>query len=81
MSKDDIQYVIDGFLKGEIKEYQISALLMAIFLNGMDTDEQGYLTEVMTKSGKILDLSSIQGVKVDKHSTFTLFFFIFNSIF
>lgn len=69
LSKDEIDYVISSFMGGEIKDYQMSALLMAITINGMNFDETLYLTDSMLRSGKILDLSSINGIVVDKHST------------
>lgn len=69
LSNEEIRYVIKCFLKDEIKDSQMSALLMAICLNGMDEREILDLTQSMIDSGKIMDLSSIEGVKVDKHST------------
>lgn len=69
LTKEEINYVINGYLNDEIKDYQVSALLMAICLNGMNDEEIYDLTEAMLKSGENLDLSSIDGVKVDKHST------------
>ncbi|MBQ7140055.1 MAG: thymidine phosphorylase [Bacilli bacterium] len=69
LSKEEIEYVINGFVNGDIEDYQISALLMAICIKGMTDTETFYLTEAMINSGEILDLSSIDGVKVDKHST------------
>ena len=67
--KEEIEFFIKGYLSGEIKDYQASALLMAICLNDM-TDEETYnLTNVMLESGNKIDLSSIKGIKVDKHST------------
>lgn len=69
LTKEEIEYFIKGYLNDEIKDYQASALLMAICLNDM-TDEETYnLTEAMLKSGNIIDLSNIKGIKVDKHST------------
>lgn len=69
LSPEEIHFVIDGYVKGTIPDYQVSALLMAIFLKGMDFEETQYLTEAMIKSGKTVDLSGIHGPKVDKHST------------
>ena len=69
LSEEEIQFFIDGFCKGEIPDYQVSALLMAIRLNGMSEKETYYLTKAMTYSGNVVDLSGIQGIKVDKHST------------
>ncbi len=67
--KEEIQYWIDGIVEESIPQYQSSALLMAICLNGMSHEETTYLTESMLHSGDIMDLSQIQGSKVDKHST------------
>lgn len=69
LSYDEIKYSIDGYLNGSIKDYQMSSLLMAILLNGMNDDETFYLTKVMIESGDIIDLSNIDGIVVDKHST------------
>ena len=69
LSEDEINYWINGFCKGEIADYQCSALLMAIAINGMNDEETFYLTKAMTYSGETLDFSSIDGIKVDKHST------------
>lgn len=69
LSFDELKYVIDGYVKDEIKDYQMSSLLMAICINGMDSEETYYLTECMLNSGDKIDLSGISGVKVDKHST------------
>ncbi len=69
LTLEEIQYVIDGFLKEEIKDYQVSSLLMAIVLNGMSEEETINLTKVMLNSGDVIDLSSIDKIVVDKHST------------
>lgn len=69
LSAEEISYVINAYMKGEIKDYQVSALLMAICMTGMEEDETINLTSAMLHSGDILDLSSIEGIKVDKHST------------
>lgn len=69
LSKDEIEYSINGYLDGSIKDYQISSLLMAIVLNGMTDEETINLTDVMLKSGDILSLKEINGIIVDKHST------------
>jgi pyrimidine-nucleoside phosphorylase len=66
---EEISYWVDGYTRGEIPDYQISALLMAVFFKGMTDREVSRLTECMIGSGETLDLSSIPGVKVDKHST------------
>lgn len=69
LSKEEIQFWIDGLVSEEIPDYQTSALLMAIVLNGMSKEETANLTYSMLHSGVTYDLSSIAGVKVDKHST------------
>ena len=69
LNQEEINFWIDGMLAGEIKDYQVSSLLMAIVLNGMDEDEIFYLTDAMIRSGDTIDLSQINGLKVDKHST------------
>ena len=69
LSKLEINYVINSYMNEEIKDYQMSSLLMAIVINGMNEEETIYLTDAMIKSGDILDLSMINGTIVDKHST------------
>ncbi|WP_294240747.1 pyrimidine-nucleoside phosphorylase [Pseudobutyrivibrio sp.] len=69
LSTEEIKDIIDGYTRGDIPDYQISALLMAICFNGMNVRERYDLTMAMRDSGDILDLSSIEGVKIDKHST------------
>ena len=69
LTKEEINYVIDNYVSEELPDYQISALLMAICLKGMDDMETYYLTEAMLNSGEKIDLSSIDKIKVDKHST------------
>ena len=69
LSKEDIQLWVQGICDQTIPEYQSSALLMAIRLNGMDHSETTFLTEAMLHSGDVIDLSAIDGIKVDKHST------------
>ena len=69
LSKEEIEYFIKGYVNNEIKDYQASSLLMAIYLNGMEKDEIANLTEAMRVSGEVWDLSCIEGIKVDKHST------------
>lgn len=69
LSKEEIQYFIDGIIGGSIPDYQASALLMAIYLQKMDREETYELTDAMKNSGDVIDLSAIKGIKVDKHST------------
>ena len=69
LSQNEIKYVIENYVNGNIKDYQMSSLLMAIVINGMNYNETFYLTKYMVDSGEIIDLSSINGIKVDKHST------------
>lgn len=69
LTKEEIEFAVNGFVNGNIEDYQISALLMTICIKGMNDTETFYLTEAMINSGQILDLSSINGIKVDKHST------------
>lgn len=69
LTEKEIDFVISGYVKNEIPDYQISALLMAIFFQGMNNEEAANLTKAMLYSGDIIDLSKISGIKVDKHST------------
>lgn len=69
LNKEEINFFVKGYTKGDIPDYQVSALLMAIVLNGMNLEETTYLTEAMINSGKTINLSSIKGIKLDKHST------------
>ena len=69
LTYDEIKYAVDNFISGEVKDYQMSSLLMAIVLNGMSEEEIFNLTKIMLDSGDKIDLSKINGVKVDKHST------------
>ena len=69
LSPEEIKWWIDGYVKGEIPDYQVSALLMAIFFRGLSREETYTLTAAMRYSGDPVDLSSIKGIKVDKHST------------
>lgn len=69
LTDEEISYFISGYTKGQIPDYQASALLMAIYFKGMSEREITTLTLTMAKSGEMLDLSGIEGVKVDKHSS------------
>lgn len=69
LKKEEIEFLISGYTKDKIPDYQLSAFLMAAYLNGMNSKETSFLTISMLHSGKVLNLNSIPGVKVDKHST------------
>lgn len=69
LNKSELEYAFNGYLDGYVKDYQMSSLLMAICINGMTDKETFDLVDIFIKSGDILDLSSIPGIKVDKHST------------
>ncbi len=69
LTREEINWWITGYVKGEIPDYQVSALLMAIFFRGLTREETYTLTAAMRYSGDTVDLSSIKGIKVDKHST------------
>ncbi len=69
LTKEEYEFAFSGFLKKEVKDYQMSSLLMAICINGMSDQEVFDLTDIFIKSGEVLDLSGVEGVKVDKHST------------
>lgn len=69
LSKEEIEFFVDGYTKGEIPDYQASAFLMAIYFKGMDKFETATLACFMKDSGDVIDLTSIKGIKVDKHST------------
>ena len=69
LSREEIEFFVGGVTNGRIADYQVSALLMAIYLNGMNSEEQQALTEAMLNSGNILDFSDIPKPKADKHST------------
>ena len=69
LSAEEIQFLVEGYTRGDIPDYQVSAFLMAVFFSGMADREVSALTESMMNSGTLVDLSSVPGIKVDKHST------------
>lgn len=69
LTDEEIRFVISGYVNGNIPDYQVSALLMTIVFNGMNARELGTLTMAMAQSGYMVDLSNIDGITVDKHST------------
>ncbi len=69
LTKEEIEFAVNGYLDGSVKDYQMSSLLMAIVINGMTDNEVINLTDVMIKSGDLIDLSKVDGIIVDKHST------------
>lgn len=69
LTKEELTFAFEGFLKGNVPDYQMSSLLMAICLRGLNEEEIFSLTDLFLKSGEILDWSSVEGIKVDKHST------------
>lgn len=69
LSEKEIKFMINGFLSGEVHDYQMAAFLMAIYFKHLDEDERFYFTKVMLESGDKVDLSNIDGLKIDKHST------------
>lgn len=69
LAEEEISYMIAGYVAGEIPDYQMSAMLMAIYFKGMSDQETAWLTNEMAHSGDMVDLSQIKGIKVDKHST------------
>lgn len=69
LTKEEIEFIVEGFTKDQIPDYQMSAFLMAVYFQGMNIEETIHLTTAMAHSGDILDLSKIEGKKADKHST------------
>ncbi len=69
LNEEEIRFMIQNYTRGDIPDYQMSAMMMAIYFQGMNEDETLHLTMEMAKSGDMLDLTSINGIKVDKHST------------
>lgn len=69
LTKAEIDFFVKGYTSGEIPDYQASALMMAVYFNNMNDEEATHFTEAILHSGDIIDLSSIKGIKVDKHST------------
>ncbi|MFS6555180.1 hypothetical protein VPJ68_06770, partial [Parabacteroides distasonis] len=69
LSEAEIRWLISGYVAGDIPDYQMSAMLMAIYFRGMSDHETLVMTDAVAHSGDMVDLSSIAGVKVDKHST------------
>ena len=69
LAPEELHHLVDGYTRGDIPDYQMSAFLMATFFSGMTDREVSAMTESMLHSGSVVDLSSIPGVKVDKHST------------
>ncbi|MCP4670104.1 MAG: thymidine phosphorylase [Desulfobacula sp.] len=69
LSRKEIEFFVSGYVKGDIPDYQVSSMLMAIWFSKMDEKETAYLTFAMKNSGDVIDLSRIKGIKADKHST------------
>ena len=69
LSYKELDYAFNGYLNGDVADYQMSSLLMAICINGMTDEETFALTKIFVDSGDVLDFSDIPGIKVDKHST------------
>jgi pyrimidine-nucleoside phosphorylase len=69
LSQEEVQFLVDGYTRGDIPDYQMAAFLMAVYYSSMSDREVSVLTESMMSSGTIVDLSGIPGTKVDKHST------------
>ena len=69
LSEEELRWLIAGVTDGTLPDYQLSAFLMAVIFRGMTHQETAWMTDAMAKSGDQVDLSSIDGIKVDKHST------------
>ena len=69
LTREELEYAFNGYIRKEVKDYQMSSLLMAICINNLTDQEVFDLVDVFIKSGDIIDLSSVPGIKVDKHST------------
>ena len=68
-TREELETIVNGFVSGEVADYQMAAWMMAVYLRGMTNEETAELTDVMAHSGVMVDLSPIPGIKVDKHST------------
>ena len=68
-SRKELEAIVNGFVSGEVADYQMAAWMMAVYLRGMTDEETAELTDVMAHSGVMVDLSPIPGIKVDKHPT------------
>lgn len=69
LSKDELEFLVNGYIKDEVPDYQMSAFLMAVYFRGMTKEELTNFTMLMAKSGELVDLNKINGIKVDKHSS------------
>ncbi|MDE5994117.1 MAG: thymidine phosphorylase, partial [Oscillospiraceae bacterium] len=69
LTEEEIRFMIDGYTRGNIPDYQMAAMMMAVYFVGMNEEETLHLTMAMAESGEMLDLSAINGIKADKHST------------
>jgi len=69
LTREEITFLVTGYVDGTIPDYQMAAFLMAVYFQKMSFDETAHLVDIMVHSGKVIDLSSIPGIKVDKHST------------
>ena len=69
LTNEEIKFIVEGYTKGEIPDYQMSAFLMSVYYKGMNKEEIAELTLAYVYSGDLADLSAIQGIKVDKHSS------------